>query len=195
MDKAAKAKEDIEATAKTLGADQAYLAEASKNCAFEDAEYAKRSKVRNEEITALSETLNILTGDEARSLFDKTISFIQVSSVKRSSAATAAAQEAAKNQAFQRILKVSKAHKNWLLASLAVRVKPDAFTKVKAAMDTMMADLKTQQKVEYEKWETCKKDIDTTEDQIWDGKVEKRDLASTHKDLVNTLKVLDKDIE
>merc|ERR1719281_794335 len=91
MDKAAKAKEDIEATTNTLTADEKYLLEATKSCKFEDEEYAKRSKVRNEEIKALSETLNILTGDEARSLFDKTISFVQVSSVKRSSAATAAA--------------------------------------------------------------------------------------------------------
>merc|ERR1719160_696236 len=109
--------------------------------------------------------------------------------------ARAAMQERAKNKAFQRILMMSKKHKNWQLASLAVHVKLDAFTKVKAAMDKMLAELKAQQKAEYEKWETCKKDIDTTEDKIWNGKVEKRDLAAKHKDLVNTLKVLDKDIE
>merc|ERR1719181_2241706 len=90
---------------------------------------------------------------------------------------------------------VSKAHKNWQLAGLAVRVKLDAFTKVKAAMDKMLAELKTQQKVEYEKWETCKKDIDTTEDKIWNGKVEKRDLGEKHKDLVNTLEKLTADIK
>ena len=39
-------------------------------------------------------------------------------------------------------------------------------------------------------FETCKKDIDTTEDGIWNGKVEKRDLAAKHKDLENTLKEL-----
>jgi len=188
MDKAAKAKEDIEATTNALGADQAYLAEAVQNCGVEDAEYAKRSKVRNEEVEALSETLNILTGDEARSLFDKTISFLQIDS------SLAAAQEKAKNSAFQTILKVSKAHKNWMLASLAVRVKLDAFTKVKAAMDKMLAELANQQKAEYAKWETCKKDIDTTEDQIWNDKVVKRDLASAHKDTSNTIAVLTKDI-
>jgi len=195
MDKAAKAKEDIEATTNTLTADEKYLLEATKSCKFEDEEYAKRSKVRNEEIKALSETLNILTGDEARTLFDKTISFVQVSSVKRSSAATAAAQEAAKNQAFQRILKVSKAHKNWLLASLAVRVKLDAFTKVKEAMDKMLAELQAQQKAEYEKNEQCKKDIDTTEDKIWNDKVVKRDLGESHKDSENTIAKLEKNIK
>merc|ERR1719321_1610987 len=80
---------------------------------------------------------------------------------------------------------MSKKHKNWQLASLAVHVKLDAFTKVKAAMDKMLVELKAQQKAEYEKWETCKKDIDTTEDKIWNGKVQKRDLATAHKDVVN----------
>merc|ERR1719456_825095 len=98
-------------------------------------------------------------------------------------------------KAMQRILMMSKKQKNWQLASLAVRVKLDSFTKVKIAMDKMVAELQAQQKAEYAKWETCKKDIDTTEDNIWNGKVEKRDLAAKHKDLVNTLKVLNKDIE
>merc|ERR1719263_1049815 len=89
----------------------------------------------------------------------------------------------------------SKKHRSWLLASLAVQVKLDAFTKVKAAMDKMLVELAAQQKAEYAKWETCKKDIDTTEDEIWNGKVEKRDLASKHKDLENTLKMLNKDID
>merc|ERR1719487_301157 len=82
---------------------------------------------------------------------------------------------------------MAKKHKSWQLASLAVHVKLDAFTKVKAAMDKMLAELKAQQKAEYEKWETCKKDIDTTEDKIWDAKVVKRDLGTAHKDLVNLL--------
>jgi chromosome segregation ATPase len=82
-----------------------------------------------------------------------------------------------------------------MLAGLAVRVKLDAFTKVKKAMDTMLAELQTQQKAEYAKWETCKKDIDTTEDKIWNAKVEKRDLGEAHKDITNTLATADKDIE
>jgi hypothetical protein len=192
MDKAAKAKEDIEATTNTLTADEQFLMETTKSCQTEDDLYAKRTKVRNEEVKALSETLDILTGDEARSLFDKTINFLQVGSVSNSRAAM---QERAKSRAVQRILMVSKKHKSWQLATIAVHIKLDAFTKVKAACDKMLAELKSQQKAEYAKWETCKKDIDTTEDKIWNGKVEKRDLGAQHKDLVNTLAVLTKDID
>jgi hypothetical protein len=195
MDKAAKAKEEIEVTTNALTADEAFLLETKKGCKSEDAEYAKRVKVRSEEIKALAETLDILTGDEARSLFDKTISFVQMGVVSHTNRARVAMQERARSNAMQGILKMAKKHKNWMLASLAVRVKLDAFTKVKAAMDKMLAELQSQQKAEYAKWETCKKDIDTTEDKIWDGKVEKRDLGDKHKDLVNTLKQLDADID
>jgi len=187
MDKAAKAKEDIDATSNTLTADQAFLAETTAGCKSEDASFAQRTKVRNEEVVALGETLDILTGDEARALFDKTINFLQLS-------ASSAMQVKAQNQAVQRLLTMAKKSKNWQLAGLAVRVKLDAFTKVKIVMDKMIAELKEQQKVEYAKWESCKKDIDTNEDKIWNGKVEKRDLASKHKDLSNTIAVLTKDI-
>jgi len=195
LDKVAKSKEDLEATTEALAADQEFLATTIEGCKSEDADYAKRNKVRSEEIKALAETLVILTGDEARSLFDKTLNFIQLGATNHRSQARVAMQERARSQAMDRILMVSKKHKSWMLASLAVRVKLDAFTKVKAAMDKMLAELKAQQKAEYAKWETCKKDIDTTEDKIWDGKVVKRDLGEKHTDLVNTIKELTADID
>jgi len=188
MDKAAKAKEDIDATQNTLAADTAFLAETTAGCKSEDELFAARTKTRNEEIVALGETLDILTGDEARSLFDKTINFLQVST-------SSAMMVRAQNKAVSRLLMMAKKSKNWQLASLAVRVKLDAFTKVKIVMDKMIAVLKEQQKVEYAKWESCKSDIDSTEDKIWTGKVEKRDLAAKHKDLTNTILVLTKNIE
>jgi hypothetical protein len=187
------AKEDVEKTTETLEADKAFLAETLKGCSHEDEEYAKRTKIRNEEIVALGETLDILTGDEARSLFDKTInSFLQVNVVSNSAAM--ARMERAKTSAMSRILATAKKHKNWALAGLAVRVRLDAFTKVKAAMDKMVAELKSQQKAEYEKNEECKKDIDETEDKIKEGMNTKHDLDSKHKELVNLIETGDTDV-
>merc|ERR1719199_1649779 len=103
----------MESTKEALSADEAFLLETTKNCRIEDEEYAGRVKVRSEEIKALGETLDILTGDEARSLFDKTISFLQVASVSRSdSAQRLAAQEKATTSAMQRIVEVARRHKN-----------------------------------------------------------------------------------
>jgi len=189
LDKVAKAKEDVDSTSEALAADQEFLARTQKGCQVEDEEYAKRTKVRNDEIEALNETLDILTGDEARSLFDKTISFIQVNGASSLSSH----QERAKTAAMKRILSAAKKSKNWALASLAVTVRLDAFTKVKAAMDKMLAELKAQQKAEYAKWEECKKEIDETEDKIKEGENTKEDLDQKHSDLTNTLEALSAD--
>jgi hypothetical protein len=192
--KVARAKHDIEQTQHTLDADQKFLLEITQNCKVEDEEYANRVKVRSEEIKALGETLDILTGDEARSLFDKTISFLQLRSVIQSNATRAAAQERAATRAMQRIVEVARKHRNWQLASLAVRVKLDAFTKVKEVMDKLLAELKEEQKAEYEKNEACKKEIDQTEDKIKEEEQVKEDLAAKHTELTNTLETLSKSI-
>jgi len=191
--KVANAKKDVEETTATLAADEEFLARTLDGCSSEDAEFAKRTKVRSQEIVALGETLDILTGDEARSLFDKTISFLQVGSV--SGVSTTARQAKAKQDAMQRILAAAKKSKNWALASLAVKVNLDAFTKVKAAMDKMLGELKAQQKAEYEKGEQCKADLDKTEDKVKEATNTKEDLDQKHQELSNALETLSTEID
>merc|ERR1712217_102442 len=57
----AKAKEDKAATEAAMAADQKFLADLRESCTNEKQEYEKRHKVRSDEITALTETLKILT--------------------------------------------------------------------------------------------------------------------------------------
>jgi len=99
------------------------------------------------------------------------------------------------DRVMNRIALIAKKHNNWALLSLAVRVRLDAFTKVKAAMDKMLAELKAQQKNDYEKNEQCKKDLDQTEDNIKIAKREKKDLAETNKDLSNTIDTVTEQIK
>jgi hypothetical protein len=186
LDKVAKAKEDKESTEEALSADQQMLLQATKSCTTEEEEYVGRTKVRSEEIRALGEALNILTGDETRDLFSKTINFMQTSSIQVRSAA----ESAQANSAMQTIMAVAKKHKNWALATLAVHIRLDAFTKVKEAMDKMTAELKEQQKAEYEKKEFCGKKIDEAEDLIKVGTRTKEDLDGKHKDLSSTITTL-----
>lgn len=182
--KVAESKEDIESTKEALGADEQMLLEATKSCATEDEEYAGRTKVRSEEIAALGETLNILTGDDARDLFSKTISFMQIASDSSTDSNIAV------TTAMQKIMAVAKKHKNWALATLAVHMKLDAFKKVKEAMDKMTAELKEQQAAEVEKKDFCSKKIDETEDFIKVGKQTAEDLDGKHKDLSSTIEGL-----
>jgi len=182
--KVAESKEDIESTKEALSADEQMLLEATKSCATEEEEYAGRTKVRSEEIAALGETLNILTGDDARDLFSKTISFMQIASDSSTDSNIAV------TTAMQKVMAVAKKHKNWALATLAVHMKLDAFKKVKEAMDKMTAELKEQQAAEVEKKDFCSKKIDETEHFIKVGKQTAEDLDGKHKDLSSTIEGL-----
>jgi hypothetical protein len=187
LNKMAKAKRDLEKTEAALAADTEFLANMKKDCQVEDENYKKRAEIRSQEIVALAETLKILNEDDARTLFGKSVgtSFIQESSEQK-----AMLMNAAQKKAMQRIAEVARKHKNWALASLAVRVRLDAFTKIKEMMDKMLVELKKQQAEEYEKAEACKKDIDETEDTIKEKNNLKDDLDEKHKSLKNSLETL-----
>jgi len=189
MNKMAKAKRDLEKTEAALAADTEFLANMKADCQVEDEEYKKRADIRSQEIVALAETLKILNEDDARELFGKTISFIQVSASQK-----AAMQDRASQRAMERIAEVARRHKNWALVALAVRVRLDAFTKVKEAMDKMLAELKKQQKEEYDKMQLCAKEIDETEDEIKVKTNTKEDLEEKHLSLVNAIDTLKNEI-
>merc|ERR1719379_2731712 len=73
----AQAQQDKKDTEAALEADTAFLADLKDKCAVADSEYAARVKVRTEEIQAVSETMTILTNDEANDAFTKSMTFIQ----------------------------------------------------------------------------------------------------------------------
>jgi len=189
-DKCAKAKADLEATQGALAADTEFLGNMKESCANEDSEYKKRSEIRSEEIVALTETLKILRSDDARDTFGKTIAFLQTSA----STELAARQDRASDRAMKAIAKVAKKHKNWSLISLAVRVRLDGFTKVKAAMDKMLAELQKQQQEEYAKFEQCNKDIDAAEDEIKVKTRTKSDLEEKLLQETNAIATLTQEI-
>jgi len=193
---ASEAKEDREATQDALSADDTFLANMLKDCKSEDDGYTKRTEIRSQEAVAISETLRILTADDARDLYAKTDSFVQLSGTRNreSLAERTHMQDKLSERAMEKIAVVARRHKNWALVSLAVRMRLDAFTKVKEALDKMLAELSKQQKEEYQKWEMCKANIDTTEDDIKVGEQTKEDLARTHQNLVNTIDTLTRDI-
>merc|ERR1719395_348687 len=74
---------DLKNTKATLEADTKFLADLKEKCANMDAEFAARKKVRAEEMTAVGETIAILTSDESRDAFGKTGSLVQASFVQK----------------------------------------------------------------------------------------------------------------
>merc|ERR1719460_3063533 len=77
----AEAKEDLGQTQAALAEDQKFLKNLGKMCAEGDANFAKRKESRLAEIQAVSETIEILVGDDAKDAMDTTFSFVQTTRI------------------------------------------------------------------------------------------------------------------
>merc|ERR1719191_1539391 len=75
----AEAKEDLGQTSQALAEFQTFLKNLSEQCKVADKNFEARKKARLDEIQAVSETIDILTGDEARDVANSTYNFLQVS--------------------------------------------------------------------------------------------------------------------
>merc|ERR1719379_689718 len=75
-------KEDLADTREQLSADNEFLSNLNLKCDSAEKDYNDRVKVRNEELTAVSETIAILNDDDAKDQFNKAGIgvFVQVSS-------------------------------------------------------------------------------------------------------------------
>merc|ERR1719329_409919 len=193
----AQAKEDTELTNDQIANDTKFLKDLVKRCAKADEEYALRQKTRNEEMMAISETISIITSDESRDLFSKSMSFVQIRSrhATRRNLAMSPQRQRAVSTMLQFAKKYSGTSNGLAMATLAISTKLDGFEKVKAMMDKMIAELKKQQKEEVEKHDACNKDIDENEDETRTKDKEKEDLVFLIKDLEAQIKQLTKDIE
>lgn len=145
-------KQDMKDTTAALEADSAVSEEVKAKGAAMDTDYEKRGKLRREEQAAVSQTIQVLTADEARENFGKTFSssFLQVSS-----------QDSRQTRAAA-VLAASGEKLDARLTTLAMSVKLDTFESVKKAIDEMKADLKKQQAAEVKKKDWCVAELQKT---------------------------------
>jgi hypothetical protein len=195
----AQAKQDLEDTKASLAADQQFLIELDKQCSTARSEYSERLKTRMAEIMAIGEAIKILTDDDAKDLFARSEvgggSFLQVSSAMHGRAGMTAQMKAARKRAADAILSLARRKRNVALASLAVSIKLDAFTKVKEMCDELIAELKKQQAEEVKKYDACKADIHGNEMDTMKKESEKKDLEATISDLDGALMQLTADLD
>merc|ERR1719456_1688695 len=83
------AKADLESTTKAVAEDTDFKANLKKNCATKQKEWDERCKLRAQEVEAISDTIELLNGDDALELFKKTMpsaasAFIQTATATRS---------------------------------------------------------------------------------------------------------------
>merc|ERR1712060_940372 len=187
-EKNAQAKEDIEDTKKSLSADEEFLMMLKEKCSMTDKEWEERQKTRQLEMEAVSKALAVLSGDDAHDLFTKTFnpSLLQKEASMHSER---------RLQASKLLSSVAKKLQNPRLATLAVRVRLDAFTRVKKAIDDMVAQLLKEKEDEIKHKDFCVDEFNTNELQTEKKEREKADLTAKIEDLELTIKQLTEAID
>jgi chromosome segregation ATPase len=187
-EKNAQAKEDVSDTKKSLSADEQFLMMLKEKCSMTDSEWEERQKTRQLEMEACSKALAVLSSDDAHDLFTKTFnpSLLQKENTMHSER---------RAQASKLLSAVAKKVQNPRLATLAVRVRLDAFTRVKKAIDDMVAQLLKEKEDEIKHKDFCVEEFNTNELQTEKKEREKSDLTAKIEDLELTIKQLTEAID
>jgi len=183
----ANAKEDLEMITAQLGEDQKFLASLTKACDEKEKAYEANKKERLAEIQAVSETIEILTSDEARDAMNGAFKFIQMSMRTRRMSGKRTLAAKALRAAFSRT-------KGSGLSVLATSVELDSFTKIKKMMDELVAKLKLQQADEVKKNDWCKSEFQENEMQTMKAEDLQKDQEVQIEDLASAIKTLGDEI-
>jgi len=186
--KLAQSKQDIEDTRNSLAADEQFLMMLKEKCQMTDQEWEERQKTRHLEMQAVSKALAILSGDDAHDLFTRTFNpaLLQQASAVKSKV---------RSQASKLLSDVAHKFNNPRLATLAVQVRLDAFTRVKKAIDDMIAQLLKEKEDEIKHKDFCVDEFNTNQLQTERKEREKEDLIAKIDDLEMTIKQLTEAIE
>merc|ERR1712194_40550 len=187
-EKNAQAKEDVADTKKSLSADEQFLMMPKEKCSMTDGEWEERQKTRQLEMEACSKALAVLSSDDAHDLFTKTFnpSLLEKESTMHSER---------RSQASKLLSAVAQKLQNPRLATLAVRVRLDAFTRVKKAIDDMVAQLLKEKEDEIKHKDFCVDEFNTNELQTEKKERSKQDLTAKIEDLDSTIAQLTKAID
>jgi len=190
-----------------LAEDEQFKANLAAQCATKSKEWDARCKIRAMEVQALSETIEMLNGDEALELFKKTMpspgSFLQVST-------TTGTEQKRAATLLRRLMTQDPAHAGSLrmvLLSLKSGMH-GGFDKVVKMIDDMVSQHGTEQEQDDKKKDFCIKEMDLTEDEAkafeksiadLDSTIEKKEdeiatLSSEIAALQQGLKDLDKSV-
>jgi len=150
-----------------------------------DKEFEERVKTRQLEMQAVSKALGVLSSDASHDLFSKTFNFAQeamsVTSERREQASKLLSDEA------------SRLHSPHL-AALATRVRLDAFTKVKKAIDDLISQLLQDKADEIKHKDFCTDELNTNQLQTEEKDRQKSDLEAKIEDLTMNIEALAKAI-
>jgi len=185
-EKKAQAETDLHDTKESLAADEKFLMMLKEKCQMTDKEWEERQKTRQDEMSAVSKALAVLSGDDAHDLFTKTFNpaFVQTRM-----------QSEQREQASKLLAAVASKLNSPRLSNLAYRVKLDAFTRVKKAIDEMVAELLKEKADEIKHKDFCVDEFNTNQVQTERKTREKKDLIAQIETLNMKIKELTEAIE
>merc|ERR1719238_1961262 len=163
-----------------------------KVCTSKSAEWNERVRARTEELAGIEKALEILTSDDAKALFNKSIkpgkeTFLQVGSSHKMS------KPEVQEKVFYILKKTATAAKSLRLASIAAQVRSSGhFDIVIEEVNKMIATLEQEQKDDFEHKDWCKEETFKNEQEAsrYEYKIEKLDgkiaKFSAHVDALET---------
>merc|ERR1719316_380628 len=189
QEKYAQEAKELEDTQKQLAMDVEFLKNLKEKCATMDADYDKRTKDRLTEIDAVSDTIKILNSDESFEAFDKQVApvFLQTDA--------SASQKERRQQAVSALQRAARLSGSPQIALLAASAQLDAFTKVKALIDKMVAELTKQQKDEVDHRDWCISELNSNKRSTVAAYDKKESLETKMADLTKMIEKLTKDID
>jgi len=166
--------------------DVAFFDATKSACTSKSQDWSTRKSLRAEELTGISEALAILTSDDARALFGKTISpgvgFLQLRAIQEVEG-TEPAQKAVR--ALRR--QAAKTH-SIRLAAMAAKlqlVSGGHFGEVITAIDTMMGVLREEGTADFAARDMCRKELHDIESKMkdlnWKIEVNNAEIAKLEK--------------
>jgi len=180
-------KQDIEDTRNSLSADEEFLLMLKEKCQMTDKEWEERSKTRSLEMEACSKALAVLSADDAHDLFTRTFTFVQEGRVATSVSLRAQASELL-SAAARRLNRPR-------LATLATKVKLDAFARVKKAIDDLIGQLLKEKADEIRHKDFCVEEFNTNKLQTEKKDHEKKNIIAKIQELTMNIEQLTKAID
>ncbi|CEM35713.1 unnamed protein product [Vitrella brassicaformis CCMP3155] len=198
-EKLAQAKQDIEDTRNSLGADQRYLMDLKVKCQQTDEEWNQRQKTRQEELQAVTQAIAILSNDDAHdtftSTFNPSLMQVRVHSLRRMRDLSGRSVRDAAASLIRRAAGNSTAlHPKELLA-IATSMGGDPFKKVKKAIDNMVEQLTKEKQDEITHRDWCISELNTNERQTDIKTRDRGDLEIKIDELEQSISTLGKEIE
>lgn len=195
IDKTAQAKQDLKDSRATLKADEEFLLNLKQKCQTADQEYEGRQQMRMDEVTAVTETIDILTKDEAaQTLSDST--FVQASFLQiRSKVRTGRQSLMLRNKAARLLQKTGIKFRSEQILAFAGMTRAGAFEKIREKMKKLITELKKSKTQEENEKNTCQEQIKHNQRDTAAKKSDKGDTEQQMADIEAVLGKLNEEIE